>query len=168
MHIACCQNSEIVLKVRIVVTSGWERGCRPREKKQRGFWNAGSFLHRMMYTQELCVFGQVCYAYASVKISGHCTKKSCLSNFDVFQIFFLNVRMFYPEKRSITFKASSETFLCQHSLPNLLCSFSLPCSSSVSLRISSWAILNLSAACSAFLSRQFCEVLSFSRSSLRD
>lgn len=170
MHITCSQNSETVLKVRIVVTFGWERGCRPRKKKQRGLWNAGSFLDHMVHTQELCIFWQVCYAYASVKICRQCTKRSHLSNFYVFVLedFFSNALMFHPEKISITLKTSSEMFICNHSLPNLLCSFSFLFSSSVSLWISSWAIPNLSATCFAFLSRQVCEILAFSRSSLWD
>lgn len=72
-----------------------------------------------------------------------------------------------PWEKIITLKTQSEMFF-NHSLPSLLCSFSFPCSSSVSFRISSWTILNLFAICSTFLSMQFCDVLSFSMSSLWD
>lgn len=82
--------------------------------------------------------------------------------------FIFSVYLCFTLSRTITFKTWSEMFICHHSLPNLLCTFSFPCSSTVSLRISSWAISSFHATCSKSLSLQFCGVLSFSGSSLWD
>lgn len=147
------------------MTLGEERVCRHREKKQ-GFWSTGNFLHWVVYWS--CTpFGS--YDMLRQKLLDTVENETTYQTFMCLsQKIFFSVSLCFTLSRTITFKTWSEMFICQHSLPSLLCTFSFPCSSSVSLRISPWAISNFCATSSKSLSLQFCGVLSFSGSSLWD